>query len=167
MLAIEYHVHICQVSPQLSCGDTSQIWMWYKESNRYFCRIKILLTEKLTNRAFVTPTPGLPTIKEFLNLNCTLCQGMVLKYIQVSSEESSKGWYYLSFPDGPKNGFTWAIVLGGAAGLAKYIKSCGVDIYNPKQKLHQMGSFDHYHRHVGPRREVKPPPEYWVLDVIM
>ena len=21
--------HICQVSPQLSCGDTFQIWMWY------------------------------------------------------------------------------------------------------------------------------------------
>ena len=26
-LAIEYHVYIWQVSPQLSCGDTCQIWM--------------------------------------------------------------------------------------------------------------------------------------------
>ena len=49
-LAIEYHVYIWQVSPQLSCGDTWQIWMWFKESNRYF---------KLTNRVLVTPTPGL------------------------------------------------------------------------------------------------------------
>ena len=39
-LAIEYHVHIRQVSPHLSCGDTCQIWMWCKESNRYFDRIE-------------------------------------------------------------------------------------------------------------------------------
>ena len=29
-LTIENHVHIWQVSPQLSCGDTWRIWMWYK-----------------------------------------------------------------------------------------------------------------------------------------
>ena len=58
MLAIEYHVYIWQVSPQLSCSDTCQIWMWFKESNRYFCKIKILLTEKLANGALITPTPG-------------------------------------------------------------------------------------------------------------
>ena len=28
MLAIEYRVHIWQVSPQLDCGSTCQIWMW-------------------------------------------------------------------------------------------------------------------------------------------
>ena len=39
-LAIEHHVYIWQVSPQLSCGDTCQIWMWFRESNRYFCKIK-------------------------------------------------------------------------------------------------------------------------------
>ena len=27
------HVHICQVSPQLSCGDTCQIWTWYHTGN--------------------------------------------------------------------------------------------------------------------------------------
>ena len=27
MLAIEYHIYIWQVSLQLSCGDTCQIWM--------------------------------------------------------------------------------------------------------------------------------------------
>ena len=56
-LDIEYHVNIWQVSPQLSCSDTCQIWMWFKESKRYFWK-KILLKEKLTNRALVTPTPG-------------------------------------------------------------------------------------------------------------
>ena len=57
-LAIEYRVYIWQVSPQLSCGDTCQIWMWFRESNRYFCKIENLLTEKLANGALVTPTPG-------------------------------------------------------------------------------------------------------------
>ena len=33
-VSIEYHVYVWQVSPQLSCGDTCQIWMWFKVSNR-------------------------------------------------------------------------------------------------------------------------------------
>ena len=40
MLVIEYHAHIWQMSPQLRCVDTCQIWMWYKESNRYFGMIE-------------------------------------------------------------------------------------------------------------------------------
>ena len=39
-LAIEYHVYVWQVSPQFSCGNTCQIWMWFKESSRYFCKIE-------------------------------------------------------------------------------------------------------------------------------
>ena len=34
ILPFEYHVHIWQVSPQLSCGDTRQMWKWFKETNR-------------------------------------------------------------------------------------------------------------------------------------
>ena len=48
MLAIEYQIYI-------SCGDADQIWMGFKESNRYFCKIKILPTDKLMNRALFTP----------------------------------------------------------------------------------------------------------------
>ena len=33
-LAIEYNVYIWQVSPQLSCGDTCQIWMEFEETKR-------------------------------------------------------------------------------------------------------------------------------------
>ena len=29
-LDTEYHINIWQVSPQLNCGDTCQIWMWFK-----------------------------------------------------------------------------------------------------------------------------------------
>ena len=35
--------------------------MWCKESKRYFAGSKILLTEKLTNGALLTPTPGVPS----------------------------------------------------------------------------------------------------------
>ena len=45
-----------QVSPQLSCGNSGQIWIWFGESNKYFC--KILLMEKSMNRALETPTQG-------------------------------------------------------------------------------------------------------------
>ena len=58
-LAFECHVYIWHVSPQLSCGDTCQIWTWLKEFNEYFCKIKIVLTEKLANGALVTPTQDL------------------------------------------------------------------------------------------------------------
>ena len=53
---VRYRVYIWQVSSQLSCDDTCQIWMWYLTCT--FARSKILLTEKLTSRALVTPTPG-------------------------------------------------------------------------------------------------------------
>ena len=38
---IDHHVNIWQISPQLSCGDTCQIWMLFKESKRYFCKIEM------------------------------------------------------------------------------------------------------------------------------
>ena len=30
MLTIKYHINIWQVLPQQGCGDTCQIWMWFK-----------------------------------------------------------------------------------------------------------------------------------------
>ena len=57
MLAIKYHGHIWQVSPQLSCGDICQIWMWYKEYNRYFGRIKNLAYGEINERSFSNPHP--------------------------------------------------------------------------------------------------------------
>ena len=49
-LAIEYHIWL------LSCRDTCQIWMWFKETGT-FARSKISPMEKLTNGTLVTPTP--------------------------------------------------------------------------------------------------------------
>ena len=62
MLDIEHHVNIWQVSPQISSGNTCQIWMRFNESNLKgtYVRLKMFLMERLTNGALVTPTTGHP-----------------------------------------------------------------------------------------------------------
>ena len=56
-LAVEYHVYVCQVSQQLSCGDTCQIWMWFKEFNRYFRMTENLAYGEINERNFSNPHP--------------------------------------------------------------------------------------------------------------
>ena len=56
-LTIEYHVYIWQVSPQPSCGNTCQIWMWFRESNRYFCKIENFAYGEIGERSFSNPHP--------------------------------------------------------------------------------------------------------------
>ena len=56
-LTVKYGVHIWQVSPQLSCGDTFQIWMWFEESNMYFCEIENFAYGGINKRSFSNPTP--------------------------------------------------------------------------------------------------------------
>ena len=51
MVAIEYHV-------QLRCGDTCQIWMRFKECNRYFCQIENFAYGEVDERNFSNPHPG-------------------------------------------------------------------------------------------------------------
>ena len=57
ILTSEYHVHIWQVSPQLSCGDTWQMWKWCKESNRYFDRIENFAYGEINEQSFSNPHP--------------------------------------------------------------------------------------------------------------
>ena len=56
-LAIEYHIYIWQVLPQLSCGDTCQIWMWLEESNMFFCHIENFAYGEINERSFSNPHP--------------------------------------------------------------------------------------------------------------
>ena len=58
-LAVKYRVYIWQVSPQLSCGDTCQIWMWFEESNMYFCKIEYFAYGEINERSFSNPHPRL------------------------------------------------------------------------------------------------------------
>ena len=71
-LAIEYHVHIWQVSPQLSCDDTCQIWMWFRESNRYFCKIENFAYGEISEQSFSNPHPRNATFAPFTKAK--LCQ---------------------------------------------------------------------------------------------
>ena len=57
MLAIEYHVHIWQVLPQLSCGDACQICMWFEECSRYLCMIEKFAYVEINERSFSNPHP--------------------------------------------------------------------------------------------------------------
>ena len=52
-LPIEYHVHIWQVSPQLNCCDTRQIWKWFEELNSYICQISNFLKGVMKGQGFV------------------------------------------------------------------------------------------------------------------
>ena len=56
-LAIEYHVYILHVSPQPSCSDTCKKWMWFKEYNRYVCKIENLVYGEINEWSFSTPHP--------------------------------------------------------------------------------------------------------------
>ena len=50
-LAIEYHVF------DWSCGDTCQIWMWFNESNCYFCKIESFAYGEIKERSLSNPHP--------------------------------------------------------------------------------------------------------------
>ena len=52
-----YQVCIWQVSLQMSCRDTWQIWTWLKVSNLYFCKIKISSNREINKRSFSNPHP--------------------------------------------------------------------------------------------------------------
>ena len=63
-LAIACHVYIWQVSPQLCCGDTCQIWLWFNEFNWYFYKAENFAFEEINERSFSNPharTDILPT----------------------------------------------------------------------------------------------------------
>ena len=57
-LTVKYRIYIWQVSPQLSCGDTCQIWMWFDESNMYFCVTENFAYGKINERSFSNPHPS-------------------------------------------------------------------------------------------------------------
>ena len=64
VLAIEYRIYIWQVSPQLSCGDTCQIWMWFRESSRYFCKIENFAYGEISEQSFSNPHPWSPSVQQ-------------------------------------------------------------------------------------------------------
>ena len=98
-LAIEYHVYIWQVSPQLSCIDICQIWMWFEESNMYFCHIETFAYGEIDERSFSNPHPWTfhfrcPSGIRNIALNCVHIYISV--YIHMfASEQYLRYFYYL------------------------------------------------------------------------
>ena len=70
-LALEYRIYIWQVLPQLSCCDTCQIWMWLKESNRYFYKIENFTYGEINEWNLSNPTPGVVPVMAWGWDNCT------------------------------------------------------------------------------------------------
>ena len=67
-LPTEYHVYIWRVAPQLSCGDTYQIWMWLEEYNRKFFKITYFAYGEINQRNFSDPYPCQTTIGNWIVL---------------------------------------------------------------------------------------------------
>ena len=79
-LDIEYHVYIWQVSPQLSCGDTCQIWKWFKETNRYFWKIEHFAYGEINERSFSNPYPS-----NRISWTTTCCHVIVIFVVEEAS----------------------------------------------------------------------------------
>ena len=69
------HVHICQVSPQLSWGDTCQIWTWYHTGNHCFDHSEKWENNGTEKIGLVTPTPvaRIPLYTSPMFHNAPLC----------------------------------------------------------------------------------------------
>ena len=52
------HIHMWQLSPQLSCGNNCQIWTWYSTTNMYLVMLENNGTEEI---GLVTPASGWTT----------------------------------------------------------------------------------------------------------
>ena len=83
-LDIEHHVYIWQVSPQLSCCDTCQVWMWIKESNSYFCEIENFAYGETNERSFSNPHPR---ISNYIPRHTVWCNYLSMPSIPASGAE--------------------------------------------------------------------------------
>ena len=77
-LDFKCHVYIWQVSPQLSCGDTCQIWMWFKEANIYFCKIENFAYGEINERSFSNPHPKWGMISMGENRLSVVMYGLIM-----------------------------------------------------------------------------------------
>ena len=68
LLSMEHHVHIWQVSPQLSCGDNCLIWMWFEESSMYYCKMENFPNGEINEPSFSNPHRDEDCILEFIPL---------------------------------------------------------------------------------------------------
>ena len=89
------HIHIWQVSPQLSCGDTCQIWMRYSLSNWYFDNI--LRLEKIKEMLEIgseAPTSGIIIWCLFFSPVNWYVSGVQTNYIFLVQQSAKSAYEY-------------------------------------------------------------------------
>ena len=77
---VKYRIYIWLVSPQVSCGDTCQIWMWFDESNMYFCETENFAYGEINEPSLSTPHPW-PVVR------CVWC-----KPVQIRTPLTDSRW---------------------------------------------------------------------------
>ena len=80
---------IWQVSPQLSYGDTCQIWTWFDEFDIYFCNTINFYNEEIYERSFSNPHKGCSLIIWLFPLMCCSYFSLQLHW-QVPGEFSAQ-----------------------------------------------------------------------------
>ena len=120
-LDIEYCVYIWQVSPQLSYGDTCQIWMWFKESNSYFCKIENFAYGEINERSFSNPHPspncceGLTETPKCDTLMFTLLSDNTNRWPKIRLAAAHMEWFCCMFPRSPMPNISiinmWGILI--------------------------------------------------------
>ena len=150
----EYRVYIWQVSPQLSCGDTCQIWMWFRESNRYLCKIENFAYREISERSFSNPHPetqGITAVKS-QTLTCIYHFESIVQWRWSRHQFSNvryHGMPYLGTIMAPAFIPLWAAFDWGSSwecwnrvvdwldlGISRYNQTCRTDQYSlHKRKL--------------------------------
>ena len=52
-----------------ACGDTCQIWMWFEESNMYFCEIENFAYGEINERSFSNPHPRCTMVNQLTKMS--------------------------------------------------------------------------------------------------
>ena len=89
VLAIEYHVHSWHVSSPLSCGNTCQRWIWFKERNRHFCEIENFAYGEIDEQSF--SNPHLWSSANFLSAHLTYRYSVNITESQQTRRHMSSG----------------------------------------------------------------------------
>ena len=102
VLPIEYFAHIWQVSLQLSCGDTCQIWMSFKQSNRYICKVTNFHNREINKQNF--SHSGLGQYRDniwkshYLNINIEEdFQNLILFFVTMQGDRIFRGHFNTAY----------------------------------------------------------------------
>ena len=84
-LIFEYHVYIQQVSLQLGCGETRQIWVWPKEFSGYFLKSEFFPRKGINERSFSKPHPRADN-ERLINQSAAILCGWCTPLLSTSQE---------------------------------------------------------------------------------